>query len=298
MIKMYHTFHSIMTHITLLGGDERMLAVAHLLQAKGASLRTYGLPPGAPGAVTSLFHALTGARIVILPLPVTRDGEHPVTQHPPADWPTFDTLFARLEDEVLLLGGHISPALSEKARTAGVELCDYYRSERLLRQNARATAEAAVAMASLALPVVLADAPLGVVGYGRIGRDITALLLAHGARVTVYARSEDARRAAEEAGARACPIPPEGLMPDGELRAVFHTAPARLFTRAALSRLAPGTLLYDLSGGSVDEAAAEEGGILCPPAGGLPGRYAPESAGRYLYEAVTDEIRARRGIAL
>lgn len=287
-----------MTHITMLGGDARMVTVAHLLQAKGVSLCTYGLPPGTPGATSDLFHALTGARIVILPLPVTRDGNHPAAQHPPADWPTFDTLFARLEDEALLLGGNVPPPLLEKAQANGVEFYDYYRSERLLRQNAHATAEAAVAMASLALPVVLAGTPLGVVGYGRIGRDITALLLAHGARVTVYARSEDARRAAAEAGARACPIPSEGILPEGNLRAVFHTAPARLWTRAALSHLAPGTLLYDLSGGSVDETAAEEGGILCPPGRGLPGRYAPESAGEYLCEAIGDEIRARRAISL
>ncbi len=291
-------FRNMMT-ITFLGGDARMSAAARLF-AKDVSVRSFCLPAGAPNPQDDLFRALHMTDAVILPLPVTRDGIHPTAgaEHE-GKIPPFSVLFSRAADETLFLGGNVPASVAATAVEMGVSLTDYYGSERLLLKNAAATAEAALAMAITALPVVLTGTPVGVIGSGRIARALIPLLRAAGAHVYVYARSAEGRRIAEEMGAAAFPIP-EGrpLCLARGLRAVFSTVPAPLFDDAALSSLAEGTPLFDLGGGAVDRAAAARRGIPLPPSGALPGKFSPESAGQFLYDEILFILQEKRGTFL
>ncbi len=271
-----------------------MVTVAHLL-AREHPVRTWGAPPGAPQAAASLFDALHGAECVILPLPATRDGLHPTSQEGAGHMPSFSALFSYAPEEALFLGGQIPPALMQEAAAHGLRLLDYYTGDGIVQKNALATAEAAVTMAAAALPVTLRESAALVTGYGRIGRAIVHLLCAHGARVTVYTRSPQGQEEARAAGAEVHAYP---LCPDQDTRVVFHTAPAPLWQEEALAALAPGALLYDLAGGGADSAAAARHGIKLPPARGLPGRYAPESAGRYIYEEIGTILQRERGVYL
>ncbi len=288
-----------MMTITFLGGDARMSAAARLLAAHG-SVRSFCLPAGAPAPQETLFDALHMTDAVVLPLPVTKNGTHPTAAPEYAEKiPSFSALFSRAADETLFLGGNIPPSLSSLATETGVRLLDYYGSEELLRKNAEATAEAALSMAIAALPVVLSGTPVAVIGAGRIARALIPLLRAAGAHVYVYARSVEGRRRAEELGAAAFPIV-EGrpLCLARGIRVVFSTVPAPLFDDAALASLAEGTPLFDLGGGAVDPAAAARRGIPLPPSGALPGKFSPESAGRFLYDEILSILRETGGTFL
>lgn len=275
-----------------------MRTVARLLERSGASVRSLALPEGAPHPVPDLFSAVAGTEVILLPLPATRDGVYPTAGKGETP-PRLAEIFSRAEDECLVLGGLLSPALRAMAEDAGVETADYYQGERLLEKNAALTAEAAVAMAVLDLPVSLCGTAVAVVGAGRIARHLVHLLRAFSARVLVYARSPAAREAAAAWGAEALPISTGRplSMPPG-VRAVFCTAPAPLFDREAVASLSPGTPFYDLGGGAIDREAAAERGVLLPPAAGLPGRLSPESAGEYLFDEISTIIFEKRGVLL
>lgn len=286
--------------ITFVGGDARMVAVARLFAATRASVRTFGLGEEAPCPVTTLYGAVAEAGAVVLPLPVTRDGIRPPASDGHTVLPPFDAIFSRADAEALFFGGLVPPAVHACAAEAGISLFDYYTAPRLVTRNAGATAETAVALATLALPVTLEEAPVAVIGYGRIGRGLVARLVPLGARVTVVTRSPEGRAAARAAGAPVA-LPPDetGACPlTRDTRVVFQTAPAPFSVTGGYAALAPGTLLYDIAGGTVARAEAEAAGLLLPPSAGLPGRYAPESAGRYIFEEIRDSILEQRGIQL
>ncbi len=273
-----------------------MCAVARLLQKTDiAEVWGYGMAGGGVREAETLHGALCGAEVLILPLPASRDGIHP-TAAAGVDPPTFGEIFSRAEDECLILGGMLSPAVIAAAGESDLEIADYYSGEELLRKNAAATAEAAVAMAAIELPVTLCGTTVAVIGSGRIAFQLLSRLRAWGARVLLYARSSDARRRAEADGAVVFPLK-EGETPvfPPNVRAVFCTVPAMLFPHGC--PLPPrGTPFYDLGGGAIDPAWAGEGGIPLPPSAGLPGRYSPESAGGYLFSEIRKLIRMRRGV--
>ena len=286
-------------NVTFIGGDRRMAVVASLL-AERTSVRTYGLPSGSPCPVSSLFSALCGADVLVFPLPVTRDGIHPLMSAAETEaCPSFAQIFSRAEEEALLLGGAIPAALQEQAAREGLVFADYYTGETLLLRNAHATAEAALAMAISGLPCTLCDCPVAIVGYGRIARALLPLLHACRADITVLARSDTARAEANAAGCKVYPILSDAPLsfPKG-IRAVFYTVPAPLLCRDALRSLAHGTLVLDLAGGALDNVAAEEYGILHPNALSLPGRFSPESAGQYLFDEILTLIATKRGVHL
>lgn len=281
--------------ITLIGGDARMQTVAALLDKSGAAVTTLGLAPDAPHPAVGLFSAVQGAEAVVLPLPASRDGVYPTANAPV---PTLREIFSRADDEALILGGALPPAVREAAAPHGLRLRDYYESERLLLENAALTAEAAVAMAALDMPRALLGAHTVILGGGRIAFALLPRLLALGARVTLLARRAEVRARAAAAGAEVADLPPDGPIFPQNTAAVFSTVPARICGPASLATLSRGSYFYDLGGGALDPREAEACGILTPPAAGLPGKYSPVSAGELLYREICRILHEERGWVL
>lgn len=269
--------------VTLIGGDARMSALSRLFFLSGACAGQVAASAEEGGDPLS---AVREADAVILPLPVSRDGIHPTAPEGVTP-PTLSEIFAAARQDCLFLGGKLTPAVRATAAAADAEIRDYYTGEELVRRNAVATAEAAVAMAALDLPVTLAGNHFAILGAGRIATHVLTLLRAAGARVSLFARSPAARERAAAMGALVYPIE-EGRAPaiPSDVRAVFSTVPACLFPRGSQAP-ARGTYFYDLGGGAIDAQLAHEAGIILPPSAGLPGKYSPESAALYLF----DEIR-------
>ena len=88
----------------------------------------------------------------------------------------------------------------------GLVASDYLKREELAVKNAAVTAEGAVCLAMEELPYTIDQTPVLVIGYGRIGRLLAKKLGALGAKVTVAARSLEARTWAQTEGRR--PIRP------------------------------------------------------------------------------------------
>lgn len=184
---------------------------------------------------------------------------------------------------VLLLCGPKFP----KDRRWDLQYVNLWEDERLLQENAYLTAEAAVAVAMRRSKISMAHAHCAVVGYGRIGRSLTEILLNLGAEVTVLSRTETKRRSARESGAKAVELhrAPEAL-PGKQL--IFTTPPAPVLSEAALKAVDSDAELIDLASPpyGFDLDAAREMGLHASREPGLPGRYCPLSAARVLYGAV------------
>jgi len=133
---------------------------------------------------------------------------------------------------------------------------------------------------------------VAVIGYGRIGKYLTRLLLAMGAQLTVYARGEAELALARLFGARAMST---DALAEGSLRQsslVVNTVPAKLLTPHALAHLPPDSLILELASGMENISLPEKSTARLMLAHGLPGKVFPVSAGHLIAE-VTDHILRR-----
>lgn len=157
---------------------------------------------------------------------------------------------------------------------------DLLADEETAEANALLTAEAALMLPRAGRS--LRGARAAVLGCGRIGRPLSGLLRAVGAAVTVAARREAVRAAAEAEGHTALPF--------ADLRGpfdfVFNTVPAQTLTSAQLSALGPGCLWIELASAPGGLPSSKPEDLILLPAGGLPGKYLPESAADVLFEAI------------
>ena len=184
---------------------------------------------------------------------------------------------------VLLLCGPGFP----KEKRWDLQYVNLWEDEQLLQENAYLTAEAAVAAAMRRSKHYMAHTRCAVVGYGRIGRSLTEILLNLGARVTVLSRTETKRRAAQESGAQAADLIDAAQVLLG-MEVIFSTPPAQVLDEAALAAVDAGAELIDLASPpyGFDMEAAKALGLNAWREPGLPGRYCPLSAARVLYGAV------------
>ena len=286
--------------ISILGGDTRQLSLAAKIAGEGFRTRAYGLPADRlpPGVehCADWRSLISGASVVVLPLPASPDGRHvhfPLV--PEADAPLITELFDAVERSTLITGGKFSPAVKALAEERGIRLFDYFESEELQLKNALPTAEGAVSLLMREIPRTVSGLPVAVTGYGRVARALCDLLLAMGADVTVAARKkEDMLRA----GARGCHT--VHLTGERSIFAlchgqavIFNTVPYWLFSREVLSEMSRDTLIIDLASapGGVDADAAGCSGIRVIFALSLPGKYAPVTAGEIIADTVLSYIR-------
>lgn len=298
------------TKICVLCGDTRQTALAYYLAQNGYETAVWGiplpdgttLPPFEGVRCADPESAVTGSRVVILPLPATTDGvrvHSPALAHEDVSMRReirLTHLIASLSGDVLLLAGRPGEVLRSMARDANIRLIDYYDSEAVQVKNAVPTAEGALALAMEALPITIHGARCTVLGYGRIGRRMSQILYALGARVTVAARSERDLSSAAISGCTALSLY-DFLLTPGRPDVIFNTIPVPLLTEEILARLPPGTVYVELA--SAPGGIAAEAETRCAQriikAPSLPGKVAPYTAGRILFETIV-EILESEGI--
>ena len=256
--------------IAVIGGDARMISLCRELELRGLSCARFAL---GEGSCASMEDCLRGAGALVLPMPLTRDGL---------------TLSAPLHPEPLPLGDVLAaapPGCAVLAGGAREGVVDYSSRESFLIENAALTAKAAALLLRRELDCGLENRRVLVSGFGRIGKLLALELRAQGAEVSVLSGSETGR-----AWARALGFEPGG----GGFDAVLNTAPARIFAPDSLAALR-GALYVELAsapGGCLPQEA-EAAGLRHVAAPGLPGKFAPEAAGRALCRCVCSILEER-----
>lgn len=185
-----------------------------------------------------------------------------------------DAVLGRLPKNVTVVGGNIP-----EGRFPEHTVVDLLKDPTYLAANASITAYCAMGLAMAELPVILRGCKTLILGWGRIGRCLSALLWALEADVTVGARKETDRAMAEALGYRA--VDPAALGRElNEYRLIFNTAPAPVLNKEQTVHCRENCLKIDLA--SVPGIEADH--ILW--ARGLPGKNAPESSGKLIARCV------------
>ena len=275
------------------GGDLRSVYLAKSLIKEGHEVKVFALegtnlPENAE--YIEKIEEFEKAKTVILPLPCS-DGEGFLKTAFSKERIKLFEIVEHLQKGSVLMGGLLPEEIVSMAEKRGVSVCDYYFREEFAVRNAALTAEAAAATLMEMLTESISTVPVLVLGHGRIGRLLSAILKALDAKVTVAAR-----RFSELAWIRS-----EGMTPlefrlldeeIGNFKVVFNTVPAPVLTKEKLVLMDRNALIIDLASEpcGTDFAAAEELGITAKKALGLPGKFAPKTAGEILKETVLNVL--------
>lgn len=209
----------------------------------------------------------------------------PEITHLLLDIPSFDSngnlkdgtdlqeLLRRLPSTITIIGGNLKhPYLSRYNKI------DLLHDAVYQAKNAAITAECALQAAAPYLDRTFADAPVLILGWGRIGKCLSALLKAMGCSVTVAARKEDDRGILKALG--------YGTITFDDIAGRLHHYKL-LFNTVPQQTVPPDILNQAKDCVKVDLASAP--GMVCDDviiARGLPGKYAPKTSGKLIAESI------------
>lgn len=214
----------------------------------------YGTDPRTRLCAQTLHTALRGQEdlpfhtLHVLPIPSTKDGVHIRATDVP--------LCSLLAPDGAIVGYALPVTLREEAARIGCAVYDAADDEAFTLDNAHLTAIGTVGYLLTHTERAPKQLRIGILGYGRIGRELCRLLLFLGAQVRVYSGRSDVRQ-----NLGACGIETrestaaEGGPSFAGLDVLINTAPVAGLIRVDSEGLPP-TVLELASGNNVDEGVA------------------------------------------
>lgn len=184
-----------------------------------------------------------------------------------------------------VLHGRLHPSQKKALENRGWQPVNIQEDDVYIRDNALISAEGALHAAMSRVDYTLRGARCAVVGYGRIGQELTRLLLALGAKVHVIARRKASRTQAKIDGAQAFNTAAMAEAFCG-VQMLFNTVPCRIIDCEHLQSLLPGALIMELASPpyGFDLEKAHSLGFDAVLESGIPSRYAPRTAARLLMD--------------
>ncbi len=216
-------------------------------------------------------------RLIILPIPTTRDG---VTVNGAGS--ALSELLPLADQGVIFAGYGMPPLMAERLRSRGAEIYDASLDEDFLIENAKITAHGALGRIMTETDRDISELSIGVVGYGRIGSTLSELLLFLGAKVRIFSGSEEKITALAAEGADVSSV--DGGDFSG-LDILINTAPKRILTRKREADiLSSGVRIIELASGK--NFSSDEVNIMAS----IPDKMYPISSGRlyakYIMKAI------------
>ena len=275
----------------ILGGDKRQIYLARAMASDGLDVRISCLERGeGTDTLEQVGHEklIADCDVILLPLPVTKDGKTLNTPLSEVQIPLDDN-FAVLFSGKRVYGGMMEKLLKTSSLWDSVSAFDYYVREELLVGNAVLTAEGAIGMAIQEYEGALNSSRILVTGFGRIGKALCLSLKGLGAQVDCAAR-----KAADLTAIRALgctPVRYEEIRDAYDV--IFNTVPAQVLTAQRLSCQRPDTLLIELASqpGGMDLEAAHRLGLRVCDGPSLPGRMSPRAAGELIRDTIYHMIQ-------
>ena len=215
----------------------------------------------------------SGVTHLLLPVPCRLSGQE------------LTGLLAQLPKGVTVLGGFL-----DRPELKHYRCLDLLKDSRYLAKNAMITAYCALELAQKEMAVTWEDCPVLILGWGRIGKCLGSLLKSLGPQVSIAARKEADLSMIAALGCDGRDI--------GQLdyilrryRVIFNTVPSPVLSRAQTGLCREDCILVELASTPGMDAPNVIDGR------GLPGKLAPESAGKLIARTVMGLWAREEGIS-
>ncbi|HHW32379.1 MAG TPA: dipicolinate synthase subunit DpsA [Clostridiaceae bacterium] len=279
---------------TIIGGDLRSIKLADILAEEGNTVNIYGFNQAGFELKTKesqdLEAAIDESDVVIGPIPCSNDDEN-INAPFHSEKINVKEVFKIMKKNQLFVAGRISEKILQLAQIYNVYTVDLLQREELAVLNAIPTAEGAIQIAMEELPITLHNSNVLVLGFGRIGKILSKMLLGIGANVFCAARKYSDLASIKSYSYR--PVPMNELVlyiPDMDV--IFNTIPHMILDSSLLNKVNKDCLIIDLASkpGGIDFECAQELGLKVIWALSLPGKVAPVTAAYIIKETVYNII--------
>lgn len=262
----------------IVGGSLRERIIAEELRKNNFRISVYAMENMDDVAADSLKNCLSGASVLILPV-VANDPDGKIN----GTILITESDLATMKRDAVAFAGIASEKLRRVFSRANIPLREIMEDDAVAVPNASLTAEGTLYSLMKRSKISVKEQYIGIFGWGRCGKACAKLFLALGSRVTVFCRDpKDLTEGRREGFDLRFYSGMAAVLP--KVNVLINTVPAPIIDESVLVLLPREALLFDLASvpGGVDakKAAEMEREIISLP--GLPGRYAPVSAGRIL----------------
>ncbi len=282
--------------IAVLGGALREKVVAARLQEEGFPVSVCAVEGMNDIAEATVCDCVKDANVLILPV-ASNDESGKIFAPATAESLYFGEEEMRLlAEDAVIYCGVASLMLKTAAKRLNHKLIEVMDLDEVAVPNGALTAEGTLYLAMARFPVSVSELNVAVFGYGRVGKATAQLFRALKAKVVVFSRNK--KEIAEGRG-RHIDMRFYNGVPAVLAKAdlVINTVPAIIVNEQMMRHMSKDVLLIDLAAapGGVDTKAANEKGLEVLNAPGIPGKYAPISAGQILADFFVKELAFFKG---
>lgn len=268
-------------NIGFVGGDLRQITLLECFKKAGHEVKIFGYS-GAEENVDS-FEELNGCEVLIFPLPSC----------------SGDCVFAPMSKEKihisdLNLKGHSvifyagsNEMMNSKIMSSGALCINYLNNDVLSQKNAIATAEGTLEIVIDETAETVFGSKVLITGFGKVAKAVARIFNSLGADVAICARRAEAL--AEAYCERYKTLDFNGLKTSVcDYDVIINTVPALVFDKDVLELVKDDSLIIDLASkpGGVDFESAGNLNKKVIWALSLPGKVAPVTSGKIIYETI------------
>lgn len=279
-------------NVMILGGDLRQYYMAKLLEKESFAIFCFGKvfdQIGKCQTVDQVWEIMKNPNtIIVLPVPVSVDG---IYVKGTEEQILLEEVASHIAINQRIYGGNIPDVIRKQVQIKQGKLMDFMELDQIAVKNAVATAEGTIAEAMQLGTETIQGSESLVIGFGRCGEILADKLSALKANVTVMARSERAKVKAETHGYHVYGMEFKNY-PLIQFQYIYNTVPAKILDDTFLKSCNDSVTIIDIasSPGGVDYLYATKHQINAKICLGLPGKYAPKTAGEILAEEIEKEL--------
>jgi dipicolinate synthase subunit A len=278
--------------VSVIGGDLRIVKLVELLAKDDFKIYTYGLEKADKlkdnekvKFCDTIEEAIGLTKVVIGPVPFSSnniDINAPYSERKIK----IQEILCNMAGKALLAGS-IKPEIENEAKQENVNIIDLLKKEELVVLNAIATAEGTIQVAMEETSKTIHGSNILIMGYGRIGKVLSKMLLGIGANVYCEARKKEDLAWIKAYGYT--PIDLANLKETlNKFDIIVNTIPTLILDKSHLQNVNKECLIIDVASmpGGIDQEAAKELGIRTLWALSLPGKVAPTTSAEYIKETI------------
>lgn len=223
--------------------------------------------------------------VIILPLPVTKDGVYINSMNKDFFMPL--KALEEIRDDAIVFGGIINEETSRIIKKQKNRYYDYYNDEEFLQLNSHLTALGTVKLISDGDSQKLKNKKALITGYGHLSKALCNCLEELEMNVSVVARNVKSREDAVCHGFDAYDFPlyKEVLQ---RFDYIFNTVPSAIFSPENIKNLRKDTVFVELAskpfGTAPENFLSFDKKYICGQS--LPGKYYPKECSEGIYEAI------------
>lgn len=281
-------------NISIIGGDSRIVELIKLLAKDKNEICLFGFGQCAElkefKQASNLDEALQKAKIVISSIPLSKNGKNintPFTEKTIL----IEDFFEKAKNKIIITGNITDEIKGQIKNENNNEIIDVLKYEELTVMNVIPTSEGAIQIAMEKSNITLHDSNCLVLGFGRIGKILSKMLSGLGAKVYCEARKQQDLAWITAYGYNAIDL--ENLKQRlNEFDFIFNTIPCLILDKENLQHIKKDCVLIDLASkpGGIDFDEANRLGLQTNWALALPGKVAPKTSAKYIYDIVKQII--------